>query len=351
MIRKYPENPQPKLDLAATFLNLGNSYKDIHQDEKGLEYYRKSVKVYESLLNKDATNTEVINYLAKSLHNIAVWLADRNRPQEALNDYLKVLKFQESNVISHPSTVEYLKDYSGTNYNIGNLYLSLGRIDDAFSSFQKAIKIQQEIIQLNPTNIVYQIELASSYNAIALLYRKLDNRKDALSYHLRAIDIQRGFYLANKSTSQMMDSLADNLNDVAWWIALNPGQGLEIYQQAIHLSKESVSMKRKGPAYAYTLALAQYRAGFFNDALDTIDKLRRGLKPITDSDVTPSHLAVLSLCLYKTDHKMDAMKSYNQMVMIIQKDKYESDLDSQALFKECTVTIYPTDLPLDPFQK
>lgn len=351
MGRKYPENPKPKLDLAATFLNLGNSYKDIHQDEKGLEYYRKSVKVYESLLVNDHNNTEIINHLAKSIHNIAVWLADRNRPQEALVDYIKVLKYQETNVISHPSTVEYLKDYSGTNYNIGNLYLSLGRTDDAFSSFQKAIKIQQEIIQLNPTNVVYQIELSSTLNSTAMLYRKLGNRKEALSNHLRAIDIQRNLYLTSKSTTQMKNSLADNLNEVAWWIALNPGQSLEIYQQAIHLSKESISMKPIGLVYADTLALAQYRAGFFNDALDTIKKLRSGLKPITDSDVTPSHLAILSLCLFKTDHKTDAMKSYNQMVMIIQKDKYKSDLDSQALFKECTVTIYPTDLPLDPFQK
>ena len=351
MGRKYPENPKPKLDLAATFLNLGNSYKDIHQDEKGLEYYRKSVKVYESLLVNDHNNTEIINHLAKSIHNIAVWLADRNRPQEALVDYIKVLKYQESNVISHPSTVEYLKDYSGTNYNIGNLYLSLGRTDDAFSSFQKAIRIQHEIIQLNPTNVVYQIELSSTLNSTAMLYRKLGNRKEALSNHLRAIDIQRNLYLTSKSTTQMKNSLADNLNEVARWIALNPGQSLEIYQQAIHISKESISMKSKGPVYADTLALAQYRAGFFNDALDTIKKLRSGLKPITDSDVTPSHLAILSLCLFMTDHKTDAMKSYNQMVMIIQKDKYKSDLDSQALFKECTVTIYPTDLPLDPFQK
>ncbi len=119
------------------------------------------------------------------LHNLAEIYRSMGEYDKALEFYQKSLVIWEEVLgIKHPDTA---RSYN----NIGLVYDSIGEYDKALEFYQKALAIREEVLGIKHP------DTASSYNNIAVLYYKMRNYPKSAKYMQKAVDIWERVLPAN----------------------------------------------------------------------------------------------------------------------------------------------------------
>jgi serine/threonine protein kinase/WD40 repeat protein/tetratricopeptide (TPR) repeat protein len=174
-------------------------------------------------------------YLARSADDIDArarkgQLALRlGRLPEADDDYTRVL---EADPGRHPDR-----------YRRAHVRLRLGR-------FQEALADLEPIIQRYPKD-------PALYELRSQIHDRLGHRELAQADRKRAVELPGGD--------------AQQYNNLAWRLATGPAE-LRNPQQALALARKAVAMAPGQATYLNTLGVAQFRAGLYAEAIDTLEK-------------------------------------------------------------------------------
>ncbi|MBC7862547.1 MAG: tetratricopeptide repeat protein [Bacteroidia bacterium] len=162
-------NPQiisVKRCLAFSYANIGNAYRKKGDYDLGLEFYLKSLKIYEELNDKTQA--------AKCLGFIGIIYDNMGDYPKALGSYLKSLKIYEE-----------LNDKGGIarqSGNIGNIYHDQNNFEYALKYYFKALQMAEE---LGEKNII-----SAALSGIGNIYVKQDNYAKALEFELKALQLK-----------------------------------------------------------------------------------------------------------------------------------------------------------------
>ncbi|MES2762207.1 MAG: tetratricopeptide repeat protein [Bacteroidota bacterium] len=197
-----------KKNLAGAFNNLGY-YSSQKNDKPGaLEFYQKSIAIYEEIND--------VKDIGNPLNNIGRIYDNYGDASKALNFYEKALKsyMRYDNKIGMGSLLN----------NIGIVYNKLGDIPKALDYAHRSLKIQEDLH--NKSGI------AISLCNIGLMYSKHDNVSKALEYYQRAMKIQE--------VIKEQEGLGTTLNNIG---LLYYGQdsilkALEYYEKSLRIYEE-----------------------------------------------------------------------------------------------------------------
>lgn len=152
--------------MAASYNNLGVSYRQQGAIDKALEYYINSLKIYELLDNKEGIATLknniatiysikkdfglAIDYLEKS-YALFIQLGDKNRIIGSMNNLGNIhseLQLYEK-AIRYYSEAYQLSSQAGVKFadpltNLGNIHFKQGNYQKAVDSYLKALAIEEE---------------------------------------------------------------------------------------------------------------------------------------------------------------------------------------------------------------
>jgi len=186
-------NPAPglKTSIAGQYLNIGNTYMDMGDYKKGLEYHLKGLKIFEKLENKrgisfcnqsissDFLNlgryTEAIPYTAKSIalkkelndtRGVIISTAQLGSIYKGLGQYDKALTYFNEALHSFHD-LNLLPDEAKTNIEIGKVYTLKKDEQQAAQYFETAKNLA---VQLKDSTLIINIdaEKIAMKNSIAL---------------------------------------------------------------------------------------------------------------------------------------------------------------------------------------
>ncbi len=193
--------------LSSSLNNLGVMYDNLGDIKKALDYYHKSLKIYEELKDKQGVavtlnnigflygnqgdlpksldyfqrslklNEEIKdeNGIAQCLNNIGTTYHDTRQTKIALTYYFRSLKLYEE-----------IKDERGIAFalnNIGTYYKDQNDMPNALNYFQRSLKVAEDIN--------HKQGIAYSTNVIASTLLKNGRVKEAKKYALRSLDFAK----------------------------------------------------------------------------------------------------------------------------------------------------------------
>src|SRR6185437_14630596 len=164
---KLYEEIQDKKGIGYCYVYLGQFYYYQSDDSKALEYFQKALKIKQELGDKKGTGSCYVN--------IGNFYLKKNDYTTALDYYLKGLK-----ILTEINNKKYIENCYG---NIGNIYYYQLDNNKALEYYIKALRIQQEINDKNG--------MAISYLNIAGVYEKLANYKLAILFSDSAIQTSK----------------------------------------------------------------------------------------------------------------------------------------------------------------
>lgn len=146
---KLYEELGDQLGIAMLLNRVGQIYVNQGDRSKGLEYFQKSIKLFQKLDNK--------NEISNPLNNMGLYYEDMGDHPRALEYFYESLKIDKE--------VENQQGIAMSHSNIGRVYMSIKEYDKAVISFIKGLKIFEKIedqhgisLILNNIGIVYLMQ-------------------------------------------------------------------------------------------------------------------------------------------------------------------------------------------------
>jgi serine phosphatase RsbU (regulator of sigma subunit)/Tfp pilus assembly protein PilF len=186
-----------KYSLASTFNNTGFIYNNQGDVSQALEYFFRSLKLYEKLKDKKG--------VAQAANNIGLVYHQQENIPMALRYYHKALKIREQ--------IGNKKGIANSLNNLGFIYESQNNVDMALMYLNRSLDIYKELD--------IKRGIASSSNSIGVIQQRLGNVEKARELHEQALKIQEE--IGDK------DGIAHSLNNIA---------ELALKQGDVKLSKE-----------------------------------------------------------------------------------------------------------------
>ncbi len=250
------ENPERfTADLAMSYNNAGNFYKNQGQPAKAEEYYLQAIAIREKLATE---NPERFNaYLAGSYNNAGIFYDDQGQPARAEKYYLQAIAIYEKLASENP---ERFNAYLANSYNnAGLFYKDQGQPAKAEEYYLQAIAIREKLASENPER--FNADLADSYNNAGLFYKDQGQPARAEEYYLQAIAIREK--LASENPERFNADLADSYINAGIFYddQGQPAKAEEYYLQAIAIREKLASENPE--RFNADLAASYNNAGVF----------------------------------------------------------------------------------------
>jgi len=184
------QNKESDPHTATLYSFMGMLFVRQEKYAKGLEYFLKSLKIFESIYGENHPETAI------SYHNIGDVYHKQKNYNKALEYSMKGLVIRESiHGENHPTT-------AASYDQIGLLYESQGQQSNAFEYLFKGMKIRETIFGKHHPST------ASSYNNIGIVYQNQGKYMQALEYYLRCVQIRESMY------GEVHDEVATSYNKI-----------------------------------------------------------------------------------------------------------------------------------------
>jgi tetratricopeptide (TPR) repeat protein len=225
------------------------------------------------------------------------------------------------------------------------VHVVLGRFLGSHGKLEEAIAEYKEAIRLRPD--------ASSHDELGHFLGSHGKVEEAVAEYKEAIGLDPNLWFVHSGlgdvlTSQgklveamveyrnafrLMSDGASRHNILAWWVALSPARPRRDYDEALEHARKAVELAPKDGRYVNTLALAEYRAGHWNESISASE---RSMALQNGGDA--SDWFFLALAHSRKDEKDDAGKWFDKAVAwTTEKDPKNAEL--RQFWKEAAVLL------------
>jgi WD40 repeat protein len=169
------------------------------------------------------------------------------------------------------------------------------------------------------------------------LYARLALRSDVLAELLKDTRFDSDSREYALKVAQSRSENAGQLNDDAWRVVREPGDTRENYALALRKISEAASLVPKSHDYLYTLGVAQYRVGRYEDALNTL-KVSDEANTARDRP-HPGDKAFIAMAQTQLGRKVDAKKILDQLRVLMRQPFWAEDAEAQGFLREAAELI------------
>lgn len=163
-------------DTAATYDNIGESYRLLGEFGTAMEWYKKALAIRENLLGRIHPDT------ATTYHNIGLLYSDMGDNEKALQGFKEALNIYKSTLgVGHLNTgIAY--------HSIAHFYQRQNLYEDALIFHIKALKTFETVSDKHPYTIDTLNQISKIYDAIGNTVASEEYRAKAESKHTNSDD-------------------------------------------------------------------------------------------------------------------------------------------------------------------
>ncbi len=279
--------------------NLGNTYRDLGQVEKSINYYQKAMIIAKEI--GDGYNES--NWLG-SLGNTYSTLG---QAEQAINYYQQALAIAKK-----------IGNHTGEGNNLINLgaeYSQLGQIEMAISYCQQALDLFGKVSD--------RLDEGYWLSNLSITYRTNDQVEQAINYHQQAIA------LAKKIGDRRTEGAALGALGLAYADLGQVKQSINYYQQAIALAQKIGDRRAEGAALG-ALGLVYADLGQVKEAINYHQQAIALAKKIGDRWVETMNLNNLGKAYHKLNQFEQAIPCFEQAFRIARESGFRN-LEGEAL--------------------
>ncbi|KAH8105772.1 hypothetical protein DFH11DRAFT_1272739 [Phellopilus nigrolimitatus] len=160
-------------DLAASLLNLSESFSEVGRHEEALEAIQKAVSIMQGLSEKDKDGFNPV--LAGCLHDLSVHLSNLDKHKEALEAIKKAVTINQA--LSEKDPDRFNPVLSDSLHQLSFILTNLDRHKEALEASQKAVVIKQALSKKHPDR--FNPDLADFLNGLSCSFLKLGRHAEA----------------------------------------------------------------------------------------------------------------------------------------------------------------------------
>jgi len=237
------------------------------------QFFRQAITIGEKAateLDWDTLNTTYIERLEivnLAYNNLGVALLARGSYKEAEAAYGKAIAWSERLVARFPALKKFREDLSLHLTNHAFVLRTLNRLQESDRDIRKAVGVREQMLVEAPADAESFDLLADSYRTLSDLFKEEGRAPDAEQVWSDA----RAFNerLAGRILGMNDPSVQ---NDIAWRLATTFNVSLRNPTLAIKLARKALETKAEAWEIWNTLGVAQYRAGDFTGAIESLRK-------------------------------------------------------------------------------
>jgi serine/threonine protein kinase/Tfp pilus assembly protein PilF len=303
------------------------------------QFLQKALPQQEKLVADFPAVTDYRYDLFRTLSSLGIRLTSLDRPQEAEDAYRRAAVIGEKLVADAPGVDYYQSKLINVYSGLGWLFRKTGRLSEAELAYQQSSKLSDKFLAQFP-NIASPNESIYAYLGFAQLLAssgRADAAKEQFANALQIapensnelIDVYLGLahFEASSGRSETAKELYDKvlqldpqnspaLNNLAWFLATCVDIKLRDAARAIQLAKKAVELKPEDGANWNTLGVAQYRAGEWQPAIESLNKSLELQKANEGFD-----WFFLAMAHWQLDHKDEARQWYDKAVEWMDKNQ------------------------------
>lgn len=254
-------------DRAKPYRNLGILYCEMGQFQQALQYHEKNNEIIRNILSSDQTD------LAASYNNIGLVYKNMGKYDEALSFYEKDLNISQKVLpANHP-------ELASSHKNIGNVFFELNQYEKAISFYERTLTIQQQSLPLNHP------ELALSHSKIGNAFFQLSQYAKALASYEKTLAIQQQLSPLNQPE---LASSYNNISNALYRLGQYE-KALTSYEKTLTIQQQLLSLNHPEIALCHTnIGNVFYQLGQYEKALESYEKtlaIQQQLFPLTHPDL------------------------------------------------------------------
>ncbi len=311
--------------LSKLFNYLGNVNSNLLYYDKALEYYKKSLKMFEEI----GDNAKI----AASLNNIGILHSNWGKYDEALDYYKESLEIRKQ-INDNEGIAKNLN-------NIGNIYVKKKDYNNALKYYKKSLDIENKInnkigasiVVNNIGNIYYykkdyeqalkyyynslnirkeigdEASISDSFTNIGIVYEKLNKYDDALKYYKKSLEI-----LEKMGDKNNIPTLLNSIGNI-YSIKNNYNEALKQFKSSLKI-REWIGDKVGIANSLSNIGLFYYNWGKYDSALEYYEKSLQIKKEIGDKAGIAALLGNIGT-IYRDQGKYDSALEYYEKLLKI----------------------------------
>ena len=187
---QFPDNPDYRRELAASYNNLGNLLKETGRVALAERAYREALTGRQQLAEAFPESAVYRLDLAGSYNNLGLVLKSLGQPRAAEEQIREGENLLAALHQEFPTRPAYAQELANHHNNHGTVLAVLGKNADAAAHFAKADRLYQDLVNRFPAVPDYRQGLAVTHKHVGDLLRDTDPRKAEKEYRL-ALKLRR----------------------------------------------------------------------------------------------------------------------------------------------------------------
>jgi serine/threonine protein kinase/uncharacterized protein HemY len=201
-----------------------------------------------------------------------------------------------------------------------------GRADEAESCYRKSIQLLGPLVEDFPQNLNYCGAYHRAVNGLTIVLKATDRSEEIINMLLEV--------------HQKFPENTRVLNDLAWYLATCPAEGMRDTDRAVELAYKAVQLAPEDGRHHNTLGVAYYRTGDWQQAKESLQKSMELL-----GDASQGYNTIfLAMSYWQLGNKEEARRWYDKAVRWMDDNKPE-DEELKTFRAEATELLGITEEP------
>jgi Tol biopolymer transport system component len=172
---------------------------------------------------------------------------------------------------------------------------------------------------------------AEAGHLVVPLFAKLLLRCEVVAALRADVRLSRSVRQEALALAETFPENAYALNEASWAVVRKPGADAAAYQRALRHAEAACGLQPKASNYRNTLGVAQYRAGRYRQALDTLQP--EPLHSKTNGS-SPDDLAFLAMAQHRLGKAVDAQATLVRLRKVMQQPEWAGNVEAQGFLRE-----------------
>jgi len=280
--------------LAECYLGLLPSLAKLPQSSEAEETYGKAIVLLDKFVAEPGDDAAFKKRIAGSLESLAGAFADAQQPDRAEQVLRKAVELRRNLADQFPDERAYAHELAFPYQRLGDILRSSRRYEEAAECYRTAVPLREEVFAQSPDNLGERANLAWCWFSLSAVLRSLGEEDEAAEALGKAVELdpdgnmpmprfdtpaltQAALLLLANKPDEYQKACADmvqrfgqsgdprQLCHAARACAIGPN-GAPDPTVPVALAQQAVSMQPQSQWMIYTLGLAHYRAGQFEEA-------------------------------------------------------------------------------------
>jgi serine/threonine protein kinase/Tfp pilus assembly protein PilF len=274
--RDFPDQPEEKSWLVEHHHWLGKALQAAGRMAEAEQSYRASLDLQAQILAEQPQDVNRRLKLAHIKSYLAVLLQATGRAEQALELFEQAIALDEECLDDFPDRADYIRGAAGRYGHMSTTLMYLGRMDAAEDALQRSEKLYERLLKVDAKSGYARNGLAwASYN-LGVRFEATGKHDNSAELFRKAIGVFEQLTVDHPNTAKYH-------NNLAWMLAHCPAVQFRDPSRAVKLANVTLKLAPSSAEHWELLGMAQYRAGDFAAAIETLDKAQKLKDEAVDS--------------------------------------------------------------------